>query len=67
MTLAFKELSPANQDLLVENFVVGVSYGGAGAMPVPYSNTFALSSSILKVARGQRVSLLILLRCAATS
>jgi hypothetical protein len=40
MTLAFKELSPANQDLLVQNFVVGVSYGGAAAMPVPYSNTF---------------------------
>ena len=40
MTLAFKELSSTNQDLLVDNFVVGVSYGGAAAMPVPYSNTF---------------------------
>lgn len=45
MTLAFKDLTPANQDLLVDNFVVGVSYGGAGAMPYPYSDTFALSTS----------------------
>ena len=45
MTLAFKDLSPANQDLLVENFVVGVAYGGASAMPIPYSDTFALPTS----------------------
>lgn len=45
MTAAFKELSTMNQDLLVNNFVVGVSYGGAGAMPVPYSDTFALPTS----------------------
>lgn len=45
MTLAFNELTPENQDLLVQNFVVGVSYGGAGAMPYPYSNTFDLPNS----------------------
>ena len=45
MTLAFKDLSPTHQDLLVDNFVVGVSYGGAAAMPVPYSNTFDLPTS----------------------
>ena len=45
MTLAFKGLTSTNQDLLVQNFVVGVSYGGAAAMPVPYSNTFDLTNS----------------------
>ena len=38
---AFKALTPANQDLLRKNFKVGVSLGGASAMPTPYSKTFS--------------------------
>lgn len=40
MTLAYQELTPANQQLLKDNFILGVSYGGSAAMPSPYSNTF---------------------------
>jgi hypothetical protein len=40
MTLAYKDLTPANRQLLKDNFILGVSYGGAGAMPAPYSLTF---------------------------
>ena len=42
---AFKSLSPTNQDLLRNNFKIGVSLGGAINMPVPYSNTFIPSNS----------------------
>jgi hypothetical protein len=42
---AFKSLSPNNQNLLRNNFKVGVSLGGAINMPVPYSNTFIPSNS----------------------
>jgi len=45
MTVPFRTLSSTNQDKLLQNFVVGVSYGGAAAMPVPYSNTFDLATS----------------------
>lgn len=45
MTQAFFGLTTKNQDDLLDNFVVGVSYGGAAAMPVPYSNTFDLPDS----------------------
>lgn len=40
MTLAYKDLTPAHRKLLKDNFILGVSYGGAGAMPAPYSLTF---------------------------
>ena len=45
MTDSFRTLSPQNQNKLLNSFVVGVSYGGALAMPVPYSNTFDLPTS----------------------
>ena len=38
---AFKSLSPANQKLLTNNFIVGMSIGGATNGCVPFSNTFA--------------------------
>lgn len=41
MTQAFKGLTVENQQLLKNNFVLGISYGGSGAMPNPYSSTFA--------------------------
>jgi len=45
MSNAFNELSIDNQNLLLENFKIGVSYGGASEMPSPYSNTFLLSNA----------------------
>jgi hypothetical protein len=40
MTLAYQSLTPENQKLLTDNFIIGVSYGGGAAMPAPYSKTF---------------------------
>src|SRR5690606_6477538 len=37
MTLAYQSLTAENQQLLKENFILGVSYGGGSAMPSPYS------------------------------
>jgi hypothetical protein len=39
MTQAYKSLTPANQQLIRDNFTLGVSLGGAN-MISPYSNTF---------------------------
>lgn len=44
MTQAYKALTPANQQLLKNSFILGVSYGGGAAMPAPYSQTFAAGS-----------------------
>jgi hypothetical protein len=40
MTLAYKDLTPENKNLLKSNFVLGCAYGGSGGMPNPYSLTF---------------------------
>lgn len=40
MTLAYANLTPQNKQLLKDNFILGVSYGGGAAMPSPYSTTF---------------------------
>ena len=45
MLSAFTSLQPINQNLLLNNFQVGISVGGALGMPVPYSLTFSQSNS----------------------
>jgi hypothetical protein len=45
MLPAFQALQPANKSLLLNNFKVGISIGGALAMPVPYSLTFSQQTS----------------------
>ena len=45
MLSAFQNLQPSNQSLLLNNFKVGISVGGALGMPVPYSLTFSQNTS----------------------
>lgn len=40
MIPAFEALSPENQKLMLDNFIVGVSLGGAAAWPVPISKVY---------------------------
>jgi hypothetical protein len=42
---AFKALTPAHQQLLTNNFRIGMSLGGAINMPIPFSNTFSPTTS----------------------
>ena len=45
MVPAFQALQSSNKSLLLNNFKVGVSVGGALGMPVPYSSTFSQTNS----------------------
>jgi chitinase len=40
MIPAFEALTPENQKLMTENFIVGVSLGGAAAWPIPISKVY---------------------------
>lgn len=42
---AFRSLSLSNQQILISNFKIGISLGGALNMPVPYSQTFLQPSA----------------------
>ena len=45
MLSAFQSLQSTNQSLLLNNFKVGISVGGALGMPVPFSLTFSQTKS----------------------